>query len=80
MELRDAADRHFNQISKKLLNKYNTLNNDDINHCCLCLLGLEEATISALTQKSYTAVCDRNRKLKRIFGTNSELSVFLRNI
>jgi tetratricopeptide (TPR) repeat protein len=80
MELRDAADRHFNQITSRLQNKYTALNNDDINHCCLCLLGLEEAAISALTQKSYTAVCDRNRKLKRIFGTNSELSVYLRNI
>ena len=80
MELRVAADQHFNQITRRLLNKYAALNNDDINHCCLCLLGLEEAAISALTQKSYTAVCDRNRKLKRIFGTNSELSVYLRNI
>ena len=80
MELRDAADRHFNKITSRLQNEYAALNNDDINHCCLCLLGLEEAAISALTQKSYTAVCDRNRKLKRIFGTNSELSVYLRNV
>ena len=80
LELRVAADQHFDQITKRLLNQYAALNNDDINHCCLCLLGLEEAAISALTQKSYTAVCDRNRKLKRLFGTNGELSVYLRNI
>ena len=80
LELRVAADQHFDKITKRLLNQYAALNNDDINHCCLCLLGLEEAAISALTQKSYTAVCDRNRKLKRLFGTNGELSVYIRNI
>ena len=46
----------------------------------LYLLGLKNADISALMQCSYRAVCDRNNKLKHIFGTNLSIISFLHDI
>lgn len=74
--LRDAVETHFPSFTTNLQARYPELTNDDLDYCHLYLLGLNEAQISALMQKSYTAVSDRSRKLRKIFGTDQMSSVF----
>ena len=80
LDLRLAADRHFNQFTVRLKQAYPKLTNGDLDYCCLYLLGLNDADVSALMQKSYTAVSDRSRKLKTIFGKDNILADSLRQI
>ena len=74
--LREAVENHFPSFTVNLQERYPKLTNDDLDYCRLYLLGLNEAQISALMQKSYTAVSDRSRKLRKIFGTDQVSSVF----
>ena len=75
--LREAVDTHFNNITKYIKEQYDLLNDDDINYCCLYILGIKDADISALMQRSYRAVCDRNKKLKSVFKTKESVNSFL---
>ena len=77
MALREAADRHFNQITVRLAKAYPNLTKGDLDYCCLYLLGLSDADISALMQRAYATVSERSRKIKTIFGTEEPLSVAL---
>ena len=78
LALRDAADRHFNLFTVRLAKAYPNLTKNDLDYCCLYLLGLPDADISALMQRAYTTVNDRGRKMKAIFGAEEPLSVTLR--
>ena len=77
MALREAADRHFNQFTRRLAKAYPNLTKGDLDYCCLYLLGLSDADISALMQRAYATVSERSRKIKTIFGTEEPLSVAL---
>ena len=77
MALREAADRHFNQFTSRLAKAYPDLTRGDLDYCCLYLLGLSDADISALMQRAYATVSERSRKIKTIFGTEEPLSVAL---
>ena len=77
--LRDAADRHFSLFTVRLAKAYPNLTKNDLDYCCLYLLGLSDADISALMQRAYTTVNDRGRKMKAIFGTEEPLSTTLRS-
>ena len=77
MALREAADRHFNQFTSRLVKAYPDLTKGDLDYCCLYLLGLSDADISALMQRAYATVSERSRKIKTIFGTEEPLSVAL---
>ncbi len=79
MALREAADRHFNQFTVRLAKTYPNLTKGDLDYCCLYLLGLSDADISALMQRAYATVSERSRKIKTIFGTEEPLSVALMN-
>ena len=77
MALREAADRHFNQFTVRLAKAYPNLTKGDLDYCCLYLLGLSDADISALMQRAYNTVSERSRKLKGIFGSEEPLSATL---
>ena len=77
MALREAADRHFNQFTVRLAKAYPNLTKGDLDYCCLYLLGLSDADISALMQRAYNTVSERSRKLKGVFGSDEPLSVTL---
>ncbi len=79
MALREAADRHFGQFTSRLAKAYPDLTKGDLDYCCLYLLGLSDADISALMQRAYNTVSERCRKLKGIFGSEEPLSATLRN-
>ena len=78
-ELRYATDFHFNQFTARLKQAYPKLTNGDLDYCCLYLLGLTDADVSALMQRAYNTVNERNSKLKQIFGTEESLPVLLRS-
>jgi len=78
MALREAADRHFNQFTSRLAKAYPNLTKGDLDYCCLYLLGLSDADVSALMQRAYNTVSERSRKLKGVFGSDEPLSVTLR--
>ena len=80
LALREAADSHFGEFTKRLKKEYPTLTKGDIDYCCLYLLGLNDADIAALMQRAFNTVCERDRKLKAIFGSDEPLSTTLRKV
>ena len=78
--LRDAADRHLDYFTMRLKKDYPELTNSDLDYCCLYLLGLSDADVSALMQKAYPTVSQRSRKIKAILGDDSPLPITLRSI
>ena len=80
ISLHEAADHHFGLFTLRLSKAYPKLTNSDLDYCCLYLLGLSDADISALMQKAYSTVSQRSRKIKAILGNNSPLPMTLRGI
>ena len=78
--LREACNRHFNQFSLRLGRDYPKLSSTDINYCCLYLLNLSDADVSALMQRAYNTVNERNNKLRKIFDSKAPLFVTLQTI
>jgi hypothetical protein len=76
--LRMTADRHYGQFTSRLKRLHPELTQDDLNYCCLYLLGLSDAGVSALMQKAYPTVSQRSRKIKAILGSESPLPITLR--
>lgn len=74
LDLRVAADRHFNQFTVRLKQAYPKLTNSDLDYCCLYLLGLTDADISALMQRAYNTVNERSTKLRNVFGRENNIS------
>ena len=73
LALRDAADRHYDGFTQRLQKDYPELSYDDINYCCLYLLGVKDADISALMQKDYSTVCRRRRKISSLINMDKIL-------
>ena len=80
LDLRVAADRHFNQFTLRLRKAYPKLTNIDIDYCCLYLLNLTYADVSALMQRAYNTVVERDSKIQKIFGSEKPLPVILMDI
>ena len=80
LALREAADGHFGEFTTRLKKEYPALTKGDIDYCCLYLLGLNDADIAALMQRAFNTVCERDRKLKAIFGNEEPLSTTLRKL
>ena len=78
--LRKAIDLHFNQFTMRISKAHPELTPNDLDYCCLYLLGLTDADIAALMQRAYNTINERNSKLRRIFDSNKPLSVTLRGI
>ncbi len=80
LDLRLAVDRHFGQFTARLKKTYPELTNSDLDYCCLYLLGLSDADIAALMQRTYNAVFERNGKMRKIFGSETPLPITLMDI
>ena len=78
--LREAVDRHFGGFCARLKRTYPELTYSDLDYCCLYLLGLNDADVSALMQKAYTTISQRSRKIKTILGNKQQLSATLRSL
>ena len=79
-QMRDSADEHMAQFTIRLRKQFPNLTDEDLNYCCLYLLGLSDAEVSALMQRAYPTVCERNRKIRRIIGAQGDLSTVLREL
>ena len=77
LDLRMAADRHFNYFTIRLRKAYPKLTSIDIDYCCLYLLNLSYADVSALMQRAYNTVVERDSKIQKIMGTEKPLRVIL---
>ncbi len=77
LELRLAVDHHFRKFTTYLKTAYPKLTNSDIDYCCLYLLGLNDADVSALMQRTYNTVFERSSKIRKIFGNEDPLPVTL---
>ena len=77
LDLRLAVDRHFGQFTVRLKKAYPELTNRDLDYCCLYLLGLTDADIAALMQRTYNTVFERNGKMRKIFGNENPLPITL---
>ncbi len=77
LDLRLAVDRHFGQFTVRLKKAYPDLTNGDLDYCCLYLLGLTDADIAALMQRTYNTVFERNGKMRKIFGSENPLPITL---
>ena len=80
LDLRVAADRHFSQFTLRLRKAYPKLTSIDIDYCCLYLLNLTYADVSALMQRAYNTVVERDSKIHKIFGSEKPLPVILMDI
>ena len=78
--LRSAADRHYNQFTRRIYEAYPELTRGDLDYCCLYLLGLTDADVAALMQRAYNTVNERNSKLRRIFKSEQAIGVTLQAI
>ncbi|MBQ6772370.1 MAG: hypothetical protein IJP44_15510 [Bacteroidales bacterium] len=80
LDLRVAADLHFSQLTLRLRKTYPKLTNIDIDYCCLYLLNLTHADVSALMQRAYNTVVERVIKIQKILGSEKPLPVILMDI
>jgi hypothetical protein len=78
--LRNAANRHYNQFTKRICEAHPELTRGDIDYCCLYLLDLTDADVAALMQRAYNTVNERNSKLRRIFNSEKAIGVTLQAI
>ena len=80
LDLHLAVDRHFGQFTIRLKNAYPPLTNSDLDYCCLYLLGLTDADIAALMQRTYNTVFERDYKIRKILGSKNPLPITLMGI
>lgn len=80
LDLRMAADHHFRNFTVRLKKAYPELTNSDLDYCCLYLLGLTDADIAALMQRTYNTVFERNGKIRKIIGSENPLPITLKGM
>lgn len=77
------ANRCFPDFSSRFLKQYSDLNIADLRHCCLGLLGMNDAEIAVLEGISYSGANRRTNKIlaSMASGENLELAMitYLRN-
>ena len=80
LDLRAAVDRHFGLFTLWLRKAYPKLTSIDIDYCCLYLLNLTHADVSALMQRAYNTVVRRDSKIQKILGSEKPISVILMDL
>jgi hypothetical protein len=66
--LMQAADKHLNNITVRIKEKYPKINKDDLYYICLILLNIEESNLQYLLDKNRKTVWSRLCKIKIKFG------------
>lgn len=79
-ELAIAVERHFNGFGKLLTSQYPKMSSSELNQCRLCLLNLTDVQIAALLHSDYSTIKKRSAKLKKAFGTEKSLQIFIREL
>ena len=73
-----AVEKHFNGLGKTLSDLYPRISRDEMYQCLLYLLNLEDVQIAALLDCDYSTVKKRSAKLKKHFGIEKDLFLFIR--
>ena len=76
--LNTAVEKHFRGFGRTLTDHFPKINSDEIKQCQLYLLNLEDVQIAHLLHCDYSTVKKRSTKLKKAFGTEKELQLFVR--
>ena len=63
-----AADKHLNNITARLKEKYPKINKEDLYYICLILLNTEESKLQYLLDKNRKTVWYRLGKIRNMFG------------
>jgi tetratricopeptide (TPR) repeat protein len=78
LRLSVAVEKHFPGFGKMLTDLCPKINRDEMSQCLLYLLDFEDVQIAALLSCDYSTVKKRSLKLKKAFGTEKELHLFIR--
>ena len=73
-----AVEKHFNGFRKTLADIFPKISSDEMSQCQLYLLNLEDVQIAHLLACDYSTVKKRSVKLKKAFGTEKELLLYIR--
>ena len=73
-----AVEKHFNGFRKTLADVFPKISSDEMSQCQLYLLNLEDVQIAHLLSCDYSTVKKRSVKLKKAFGTEKELLLYIR--
>ena len=79
-QLKEAAIRHYSELFNELKRKYPELKEKDLFYCYLCLLGLDNVQIAAMTQLSYRTIWEREKRLQQLFHTEDKMAIILNEI
>ena len=77
-QLKDAAMQHHGLMFEKLKQQHPELKEKDFQYCYLCLLGLDNVQIAVLLQNSISTIWEREKRLKKIFGSEERIAIILR--
>ena len=77
IQLEEAALSHYGPLIARLKTDYPQLKKNDFIYCYLCLLGLDDVQIAAMTKRSYRTVWERGERLKKIFNAEDSIRAFL---
>ena len=80
LKLRTVTNLHYNDLTNTLKNQFPELTIDDVNYCCLYLLGLKTADISALMHKEYSTTRYRKEKIKNVLKSGSNIPTALKTL
>ena len=76
-QLKEAAIRHYSELFNELKRNYPELKEKDLFYCYLCLLGLDNVQIAAMTQLSYRTIWEREKRLQQLFHTEGKMAIIL---
>ena len=78
LRLETAVEKCFEGFGKTLTDLFPRISSDEIHQCHLYLLNLQDVQIAHLLSCDYSTVKKRSAKLKKAFGTEKELLLFIR--
>ena len=79
-QLEMAVEKHFSGLVGILAERCPRMSRNDTIQCQLSLLNLTDAQIAALMHNDYSTVKKRNIKLKKAFGTEKTLQLFIKDL
>lgn len=79
-ELKNVALAHYAPLIETLKQQHPELKEKDFMYCYLCLLGLDNMQIAAMLQCSFSTIWDREKRLKKILGSEERIAVALHGL
>ena len=79
-ELKSAAFAHYASLIEMLGQQHPELKEKDFMYCYLCLLGLDNMQIAVMLQHSLSTIWDREKRLKKVLGSEDRVAVTLHSL